>query len=116
MNTIIYFAYQYLDKNNIDRFDDLLESRFAKVKDSLRLQKGIINLNILVVVNNLYEADLPANIRTASYKEKFYPVSGLNAACVKSMNDYLASSSKKLFVNGMDAALKERADKLIIQN
>jgi hypothetical protein len=110
VKTYIYFAYIWFHPGNIDRFDQIIENSFKHAIDSIKRNLNVKDFNLLAIVNAKYDAALANGLKTVSFREKFYPVSGLSAECVKSVNDYLKSGSKKSFVNGLDDALKERAD------
>jgi hypothetical protein len=52
-------------------------------------------------------------VKGVSFREWFYPMSGLDATCAKAVIDYLNDESKKKFSDGLNEALKERAEKLL---
>ncbi|GCC53328.1 hypothetical protein SanaruYs_35710 [Chryseotalea sanaruensis] len=112
LKTYIYFAYVWFHSGNIDRFDQIIENSFNHAIDSVKRHINEDNFNLLAIVNAKYDTALADGLKTVSFREKFYPVSGLKSECTKAVNDYLLSSAKKTFVNGLDAALKERADVL----
>jgi hypothetical protein len=113
VKTYIYFAYIWFHAGNIERFDQLIDNSFNHAIDSIKRNLNVANFNLLAIVNAKYDTTLANGLKTVSFREQFYPMSGLSAECTTSVNDYLRSSSKKTFVNGLDAALKERADILL---
>jgi hypothetical protein len=113
MKTYIYFAYIWFHQGNISRFDQLMESSFEHAYDSIKKSQGTKDFNLLAIVNAKYDTALANGVKTVSFREKFFPVSGLSAECTKSVNDYVNSASKKTFVNGLDDALKQRANILL---
>ena len=113
VKTYIYFAYIWFHPGNIDRFDQLIENSFNHAVDSIKRNISSDNFNLLAIVNAKFDPALADGLKTVSFRDKFYPVSGLQSECTKAVNDYLLSSSKKAFTNGLDAALKERADVLL---
>jgi hypothetical protein len=113
IKTYVYFAYIWFHAGNIERFEQLIENSFDHAIDSIKQNLGVKDFNLLAIVNAKYDASLANGLKTVSFREKFYPMSGLSSACSKSVDDYLKSGSKKTFVNGLDDALKERADILL---
>jgi hypothetical protein len=115
VKTYIYFAYIWFHQGNIDRFDQLIDNTFSHAIDSIKRNLNVKDFNLLAIVNAKYDTALANGLKTVSFREQFYPTTGLSAVCTSSVNDYLKSASKKTFVNGLDAALKERAD-ILLQN
>jgi hypothetical protein len=110
VKTYIYFAYIWFHSGNIDRFDQLVDNSFAHAIDSIKQNLDVKDFNLLAIVNATYDNALADGLKAVSFREQFYSMSGLSAECTKSISNYLKSGSKKTFVNGLDAALKERAD------
>jgi hypothetical protein len=115
VKTYIYFAYIWFHQGNIDRFDQLIDNTFSHAIDSISRNLNVKDFNLLAIVNAKYDTALANGLKTVSFREQFYPMTGLSAECTSSVNDYLRSGSKKTFVNGLDAALKERADILLTE-
>jgi hypothetical protein len=112
VSTYIYFAYIWFHSGNLASFDKLLENSFKHAYDSISTNLGVKDFNLLAIVNAKYDTALAAGLKSVSFRERFYPKSGLSQDCVKEVNNYLKSGYKKTFVDGLDAALKERAELL----
>ena len=113
VKTYIYFAYIWFHAGNISKFDQLIDNSFKHAIDSIKKNLNVKDFNLLAIVNAKYDTVLASGLKAVSFREQFYPMSGLSTECTKSVNDYLKSGSKKTFVNGLNAALKERADILL---
>jgi hypothetical protein len=113
VKTYIYFAYIWFHAGNIGKFDQLIEKSFDHALDSIRQNLNVKDFNLLAIVNAKYDTALSNGLKSVAFKEKFFSMNGLSTSCTKSIDDYLKSGSKKTFVNGLDAALKERADILL---
>ena len=74
---------------------------------------GISDFNLLLVVNAKYDVALNNGLKSVSFREWFYPMNGLDAACTKAVKDYLNDESKKKFSDSLNDALKDRAEKLL---
>lgn len=111
--TYIYFGYIWFHSGNISRFEELIENSFNHVRDSIKQHLSVKDFNLLAIVNAKYDAALASGLKSVSFRERFFPISGLNVECTKAVNDYLKSGYKKTFVDGLDLALKERADILL---
>jgi hypothetical protein len=114
-NTYIYFGYVWIDdaRLKLKEFDQWIDDAFNSAYGTVKKQVGISDFNLLTVVTAKFDRALREDQKkSASFREKFRPINGLDPACVKAINDYLISASRKKFVDGLDDALKERADKL----
>jgi hypothetical protein len=111
--TYILFNYVWFDASNISTFEDKITNLSTNAKQKLGKELGISDFNLLVIVNAKYDAALNDGVKGVSFREWFYPMSGLDATCAKAVIDYLNDESKKKFSDGLNEALKERAEKLL---
>jgi hypothetical protein len=110
VKTYIYFSYVWFHEKNIGSFDKIVDNAFSHAYDSIIQHLGIKDFNLLAIVNTKYDTALSNGVKTVAFREKFYAMGGLSKDCTKAINDYLLSPQKKTFVNGLDEALKERAE------
>ncbi|HYG04138.1 MAG TPA: fibronectin type III domain-containing protein [Chryseosolibacter sp.] len=77
MKTYIYFAYIWFHSGNIDRFDQLVNKSFKHAIDSIKQNLNVKDFNLLAIVNAKYDTALSDGLKSVSFREQFFPISGL---------------------------------------